>query len=403
MKREPGFGLFDKSVKSSLKKRKSSHDCEPRSSSSEISRRPHAAGSSGQKYRGTHSRGPDRENRNHGGKSKYSDRSGSSSSRPLPSSEEDTHFGLPQNLISQKCPAAAGQSVQPQVSCQKKKVIQKVQDDDDGGDDYLAYASVVNMRVSGDPETPVIQSSPSVVKTKAGPAVGILQLDRSMHLKVLECLTPNITWPALVGSQLFSKPLMTRKDLLSLQNIPCRKHLKGPILKALGRMLNLRFLALKKNCLITAGPIPPQLGQLKMLTHLYLDFNNLTGPIPTELGQMSSLQELRLSGNRLTGEIPASLSNLSNLRELQLDRNSLTGSIPTAVGQLKALERLDLCHNNLTGNIPAELGTLPNLVELCLNDNHLTGSVPANCNSKIAHYRVPGDPGYGGHHIQRYH
>ena len=58
-----------------------------------------------------------------------------------------------------------------------------------------------------------------------------------------------------------------------------------------------------------SGTIPPALGQLSALTHLYLDINdgvetnnnNLSGEIPKELGQLSALTTLFLDNNNLAG------------------------------------------------------------------------------------------------------
>ena len=78
-----------------------------------------------------------------------------------------------------------------------------------------------------------------------------------------------------------------------------------------------------------SGPIPPELGSLTNLEHLYLYQNELTGPIPTELGSLTALQNLWLSGNELTGPIPTELGSLSRLESLVLSGNELTGPIPT--------------------------------------------------------------------------
>ena len=68
---------------------------------------------------------------------------------------------------------------------------------------FLAYASVVNMKVEGtfgDERTIAVQISPAVAKRKASTALplgrrmhgcGLLDLDRQGHLKVLEYLKPD--------------------------------------------------------------------------------------------------------------------------------------------------------------------------------------------------------------------
>jgi hypothetical protein len=70
------------------------------------------------------------------------------------------------------------------------------------GDDYLSYASVANMKVTGtwgNAEI-VVQPSPAVIKSKpeSGEAVGLLKLDKSTHLKVLDYIKPDLAVGALL-------------------------------------------------------------------------------------------------------------------------------------------------------------------------------------------------------------
>jgi len=125
-----------------------------------------------------------------------------------------------------------------------------------------------------------------------------------------------------------------------------------------------------------SGSIPPQLGSLSNLTHLYLHFNGLTGSIPPELANLNNLQYLRLDNNQLTGFIPPQLGSLSNLKNLGLSGNQLSGSIPPQLGSLSNLTDLYLPFNGLTGSIPPELANLSNLQSLGLHFNGLTGSIP---------------------------
>lgn len=95
--------------------------------------------------------------------------------------------------------------------------------------------------------------------------------------------------------------------------------------------------------------IPPEIGELKSLTHLYvaltflvtfgllvfpsaflhfinnwdmislcryLSFNSFKGEIPRELADLPDLRYLYLHENRLTGRIPPELGTLQNLRHL---------------------------------------------------------------------------------------
>ncbi|GFP99063.1 somatic embryogenesis receptor kinase 2, partial [Phtheirospermum japonicum] len=78
-----------------------------------------------------------------------------------------------------------------------------------------------------------------------------------------------------------------------------------------------------------SGQLVPELGRLKNLKYLALYKNNLNGPIPSELGDLTKLETLDLSQNILTGPPPASLGKLSNLKFLRLNNNKLSGCIPT--------------------------------------------------------------------------
>ena len=76
---------------------------------------------------------------------------------------------------------------------------------------FLAYASVVNMKVEGtfgDARTIAVQISPAVAKRRAFTALplgrrmhgcGLLDLDRQGHLKVLEFLKPDWVCGGWVG------------------------------------------------------------------------------------------------------------------------------------------------------------------------------------------------------------
>ncbi|KAK4729802.1 hypothetical protein R3W88_022790 [Solanum pinnatisectum] len=59
--------------------------------------------------------------------------------------------------------------------------------------------------------------------------------------------------------------------------------------------------------------IPPEIGELKQLTHLYLSFNNLKGEIPKELANLHELRYLHLHENHFTGQILATYTRAGRL------------------------------------------------------------------------------------------
>ncbi|MXX70278.1 MAG: hypothetical protein F4Y73_00155 [Gemmatimonadetes bacterium] len=90
----------------------------------------------------------------------------------------------------------------------------------------------------------------------------------------------------------------------------------GVVTDSAGRIV---WLTLPGNGL--TGTLPPELGDLTELQHLWLSDNELRGPIPTRLGDLTQLAGLYLQDNRLTGFIPESLLELEHLRALDFGGN----------------------------------------------------------------------------------
>jgi Leucine-rich repeat (LRR) protein len=124
------------------------------------------------------------------------------------------------------------------------------------------------------------------------------------------------------------------------------------------------------------GFIPSEIGNLTMLTSLYLDFNQLSGTIPTEIGYLLNLSVLHLSGNHLSGFIPTGIWNLTNLILLGLGQNLLVGTIPSQIGNLNSLRYLDILNDQFNGNIPSEIWNMTNLEYLSLGFNNFGGTIP---------------------------
>ncbi|KAL2251414.1 UNVERIFIED_CONTAM: LRR receptor kinase SERK2 [Sesamum indicum] len=152
---------------------------------------------------------------------------------------------------------------------------------------------------------------------------------------------------------------------------PCSGSFEGIACNEYGQVVNI---SLQGKGL--SGQIPPEIGQLKSLSGLYLHFNKLHGLVPKELANLTELSDLYLNVNNLSGDIPPEIGDMSNLQVMQLCYNKLTGNIPTQFGSLKKLNVLALQSNQLTGAIPASLGGLMMLTRLDLSYNHLFGSIP---------------------------
>ena len=151
-------------------------------------------------------------------------------------------------------------------------------------------------------------------------------------------------------------------------------YLTGTLPGELGNLRGLIHLRLDFNSIF--GEIPPELGNLVQLQWLDLDINSLTGEIPGALWNLTQLQRLELGHNSLAGEVPGELGNLTQLQYLDLSNNSFTGKIPHELGNLSQLQRLELAYNSLSGEIPGELGNLTQLHTLRLELNSFTGEIP---------------------------
>lgn len=124
------------------------------------------------------------------------------------------------------------------------------------------------------------------------------------------------------------------------------------------------------------GTLPPSIGNLQRLQHLYVDFNHLNGTLPDFFSKLTSLASLSLQGNSFDGTIPTSLGELSKLRSLHIDHNHLSGSIPSSFGGLP-LNDLTASNNALTGSLPASLANIARKGRVVdFSYNQLSGDIP---------------------------
>ena len=63
--------------------------------------------------------------------------------------------------------------------------------------------------------------------------------------------------------------------------------------------------------------------------------------------------------HKLTGSIPTQVGSLKKLNVLALQYNLLTGAIPASLGDLEFLTRLDLSFNGLFGPVLVKLANAP--------------------------------------------
>ncbi|XP_041026920.1 probable LRR receptor-like serine/threonine-protein kinase At3g47570 [Juglans microcarpa x Juglans regia] len=125
------------------------------------------------------------------------------------------------------------------------------------------------------------------------------------------------------------------------------------------------------------GRLSPEIGNLTMLTVLYLDENNFEGRLPPEIGNLTMLTELYLSSNKFEGLIPNQIGNLQNLEVFDIEINGFFGTIPFGIFNISTIRWIGMTSNNLSGHLPSNMGLfLPNLQRLFLGINKLSGTIP---------------------------
>lgn len=119
------------------------------------------------------------------------------------------------------------------------------------------------------------------------------------------------------------------------------------------------------------GTLPNELSQLKNLSVVSLNGNDLIDPFPWFLKECAQLKSLNLGSNEFSGVLSPEIGQMNRLEFLALDDNHFTGAIPAELANLKQLKTLLLGWNRFTGHIPRELAAMPNLEKLLVNSNLL--------------------------------
>ena len=108
------------------------------------------------------------------------------------------------------------------------------------------------------------------------------------------------------------------------------------------------------------------------------------------------MDQLLLTANKLEGEIPVDIYDLRGLTRLELERNNLEGILLPEVRNWELLQVMYINHNKLSGELPSgtcgkplffcwdsfthfrfpELGTLVNLRKATFNQNFFSGPIP---------------------------
>eukprot|EP00729_Bicosta_minor_P011256 gene11256-957_t len=113
--------------------------------------------------------------------------------------------------------------------------------------------------------------------------------------------------------------------------------------------------------------LPPQMGDLRLLTHLNIANNKITH-LPLELAKCTQLIVLKVDRNQIQ-EFPAPLTMFTKLKSLDISDNALA-SLPSTIGNLCSLEELRANDNNLV-TIPESISRLANLRVLEVDKNKI--------------------------------
>ena len=106
------------------------------------------------------------------------------------------------------------------------------------------------------------------------------------------------------------------------------------------------------------------MGNLSLITKLFLEENKFEGSIPSSLGNCQKLLVLSLYSNKLS--LQTEVISLSSLAiYFDVSHNALAGYF-------------DVSHNALSGTLPVEVSKLHNLGELVLSENNFAGVIPSS-------------------------
>jgi len=86
---------------------------------------------------------------------------------------------------------------------------------------------------------------------------------------------------------------------------------------------------------------------------------------------MSSVIGLYWAHMNLTGTLSADLGRLKNLEKISIEFNNFTGMVPVEVSTLLKLQYLNISNNNFNGGLPAKISMLQSLQVRCRQIKHI--------------------------------
>ncbi|KAL2484848.1 receptor like protein 7 [Abeliophyllum distichum] len=197
---------------------------------------------------------------------------------------------------------------------------------------------------------------------------------RELYLDGVDISAPGGDWcPALSSS------------LPNLSNLSLsRCNLSGPIDSSFSQLRHLSVLRLDNNNLSTS--IPGFFANFSKLTSLSLSSCSLQGFFPDKIFQVPTLQNLDLSNNELlSGNLPQ-FPQRGSFRRITLSYTDFSGPMPDSIGNLGMLSRIDLSNCYFSGHLPSTITNLTEIGYLDFSSNNLTGLVPLFSMSKKLTY-----------------
>jgi len=176
--------------------------------------------------------------------------------------------------------------------------------------------------------------------------------------------------------------------------------LNGTLPTTIGELVNLQAVDVSNNpdlgadgCCDTADSyyssfygynttVPTEIGMLKKLQVLKMDWSRFMRHMPTEVGKLRSLQFWRLQGsyetNQVSGTIPTEFGNLRKLSEFMMENNTLSGTLPSEIASMESLEKFTVQDNKLSGTLPENMGDIEFLNWWDSFGNKLEGDIPSS-------------------------
>lgn len=113
-----------------------------------------------------------------------------------------------------------------------------------------------------------------------------------------------------------------------------------------------------------------------LVTHLYLELNNLTGCLPESIGEFREVRQVHLWNNQLTGCLPKSIGNWTQAQCVNVSCNNLTGALPGSIGNWTRIRDVGFYNNTFTGCLPSCIGNWTDIREFVISCNKFTGCLP---------------------------